>query len=110
HKENGGLVTAEDLAGYKVRFETPTRTRFSGLDLYTCGPWCQGPVLPEALNIAGGFDLKGLGHNSVPYIHALAESLKLAFADRQRYIGDPQFVKVPMDALMSAEYAAQRRG
>ncbi len=110
HKENGGLVTAEDLAGYKVRFETPTRTPFGGLDLYTCGPWCQGPVLPEALNIAAGFDLKALGHNSVQYIHALAESLKLAFADRHRYIGDPQFVNVPMDALMSAGFAAQRRG
>lgn len=109
HKQNGGLVTAEDLANYRVRFETPLKTRFAGLDLYACGPWCQGPVLPEALNILSGLHLKSLGHNSVQYIHALTETLKLAFADRHRYIGDPQFVKVPIDTLMSAEYAAQRR-
>ena len=110
HKENGGLVTAADLAEYRVRFETPLTIRFAGLDLYACGPWCQGPVLPEALNILSGFDLKSLGHNSAEYLHVLTEALKLAFADRHRYIGDPRFVKVPIEALMSAEYAAQRRG
>lgn len=110
HNENGGLVTAEDLANYHVRFESPVKTRFAGLDLYACGPWCQGPVLPEALNIVSGLDLKSLGHNSAQYIHAVTEALKLAFADRHRYIGDPQFVKVPIDTLISAEYAAKRRG
>jgi gamma-glutamyltranspeptidase/glutathione hydrolase len=109
HRENGGLVTAEDLANYRVRFETPVRTRFAGVELYACGPWCQGPVLPETLNILAGFDLKALGHNSTGYIHVLTEALKLAFADRHRYVGDPRFVNVPIETLLSADYAAQRR-
>ncbi len=109
HRENGGLVSAEDLANYRVRFETPVTTRYAGVDLYACGPWCQGPVLPQALNMLAGSDLKALGHNSPDYIHLLTEALKLAFADRHRYYGDPQFVKVPIDTLLSAEYAAQRR-
>ena len=109
HRENGGLVSAEDMASYRVRFEKPNKTQYAGIDLYTCGPWCQGPVLPQALNILAGYDLKSLGHNSVDYIHVVAEALKLAFSDRHRYYGDPNFVKVPMDVLLSAEYAAQRR-
>src|SRR6185503_17745220 len=107
--ENGGLVSAEDLANYHVRFETPSKTQYAGMDLYTCGPWCQGPVLPQALNVVAGYDLKSFGHNSPDYIHVVTEALKLAFADRHRYYGDPQFLKVPMDTLLSADYAAQRR-
>ena len=109
HKENGGLVTAQDLADFRVRFEQPVRTRFADVDLYACGPWCQGPVLSQALNILSGIDLRAVGHNSPEYIHALAEALKLAFSDRHRYYGDPEFVKVPIDALLSADYAAERR-
>ena len=109
HRENGGLVSADDLAQYRVRFETPVRTHYAGVDLYACGPWCQGPLLPQALNMLARDDLKALGHNSPEYIHLLTEALKLAFADRHRYYGDPQFVKVPIDTLLSTEYAAQRR-
>ena len=109
YRENDGLLSAEDLANYHVRFETPNKTAHRGLDLYTCGPWCQGPVLPQALNIVSGYDLKALGHNTPQYIHVVIEALKLAFADRQRYYGDPQFIDVPMDALLSARYAASRR-
>ena len=109
HKENGGLVTADDLAGYKVRFEPPVHTRFGGIDVFACGPWCQGPVLPQALNVLSGFDLRALGHNSAQYIHVVAEALKLAFADRHRYYGDPAFVRVPIETMLSAEFAAQRR-
>jgi gamma-glutamyltranspeptidase/glutathione hydrolase len=109
HRENGGLVTAEDLAGYKVRFEPPVRARFGDVDLYACGPWCQGPVLPQALSMLSGVDLRALGHNSPQYLHVLAEALKLAFSDRHRYYGDPAFVRVPIDVLLSPEYAAERR-
>jgi gamma-glutamyltranspeptidase / glutathione hydrolase len=109
HRANGGWVTADDMAGYKVTFEPPVRTRFGDIDLFACGPWCQGPVLPLALNIVSGFDLRALGHNSPQYIHVLTEALKLAFADRHRYFGDPRFVDVPIDTLMSADYAAERR-
>src|SRR6185295_10424236 len=109
HRANGGWVTAEDMAGYKVRFELPVRTRFGDIDLYASGPWCQGPVLPQALNIVSAFDLRALGHNSPQYIHLLTEALKLAFADRHRYYGDPRFVDVPIDTLMSMAYATERR-
>lgn len=110
HRENGGWVTAQDLAEYRVSFETPLTTRYGEVDLYTCGPWCQGPVLAQAVNILSGIDLKALGHNSPQYIHTLTEALKLAFADRHRYYGDPKFVDVPIAALMSKPYSdAQRK-
>ena len=109
HRDNGGLMTAEDLSTFRVAIEPPVRTRFGALDLYACGPWCQGPVLLEMLNILSGVDLKTLGHNSVDYAHAVTEAIKLAFADRERYFGDPRFVDVPLDTLLSAEYAAKRR-
>ncbi|HEX9684570.1 MAG TPA: gamma-glutamyltransferase family protein [Burkholderiales bacterium] len=109
HREHEGWVTLEDMAAYTVTFEPPVRTRFGDIDLYACGPWCQGPALPQALNIVSGMDLRGLGHNTTQYIHVVAEALKLAFADRQRYYADPRFVKVPMDVLLSESYAAERR-
>lgn len=109
HRENGGLLSAEDMAQYRVRFEKPLKIRYGGIELYACGPWCQGPVLPQALSVLAGYDLQALGHNSPEYIHVVTEALKLAFADRHRYYGDPNFVKVPMDTLLSPEYAAKRR-
>ena len=113
HRTNGGWITTEDLAGFSVRFEPPVCTRFGtsfgDIDLFACGPWCQGPVLPQALNIVSAFDLRALGHNSPQYIHLLTEALKLAFADRHRYYGDPRFVDVPIDTLMSMAYATERR-
>jgi gamma-glutamyltranspeptidase/glutathione hydrolase len=109
HAENGGWVSADDLAGYQVSFETPVRTRFHGVDVYACGPWSQGPVLPQTLNLLSGFDLKAMGHNSAQYVHTLAEALKLSFADRHRYYGDPKFVEVPLEVLLSQDYAAERR-
>ena len=109
HGANGGWVTMQDLADYRVSFEAPLKTRFAGIDVFTCGPWCQGPLLAQALNLVSGYDLRALGHNSPQYIHVLTEALKLAFADRQRYYGDPKFVQVPMDELLSARYTDERR-
>lgn len=109
HKDNGGWVTADDLASYEVTFEKPVHTNFHGIDVYACGPWSQGPVLPQTLNLLSGFDLKAMGHNSPAYVHTLVEALKLSFADRHRYYGDPKFVKVPLDILLSEQYAAERR-
>ncbi len=85
------------------------KTEFAGIELHACGPWSQGPMLPQTLNLLSGYDLKAMGHNSVAYIHHLTEALKLSFADRDRYYGDPQFVRVPLDVLLSREYAAARR-
>jgi gamma-glutamyltranspeptidase/glutathione hydrolase len=109
HREHEGWMTMEDMAAYTVTFEPPVRTRFGDIDLYACGPWCQGPALPQALNIVSGLDLRKLGHNSPQYIHVLVEALKLAYADRHRYYADPRFVKVPIDVLLSESYAAERR-
>jgi gamma-glutamyltranspeptidase/glutathione hydrolase len=108
HQEQGGWLTARDLAGFTARVEPPTRVRFQDYDVYGCGAWSQGPMVQEALNILGGFDLRALGHNSAAYIHAVAEALKLAAADREAYFGDPEQESVPLDALLSPEHARQR--
>ena len=109
HDDNGGLLTADDLADFRVGVEPPVRTRFGDIEVYGCGPWCQGPMLLQELNIVDGMDLAGLGHNRAPYIHAVTEAIKLAAADRDAYYGDPRFVDVPMDALLAKDYAARRR-
>ncbi len=108
-KEEGGLLSAEDLADYHSPVGPPERRRFGDLEVFTCGAWCQGPVLLQTLALLEGTDLAGLGHNSADYVHHLAEALKLAFADREAYYGDPAFVEVPLATLISAEYAAERR-
>jgi gamma-glutamyltranspeptidase/glutathione hydrolase len=108
-RREGGFMSREDFAGYRVRFEPTVKTRFAGIELHACGPWSQGPVLPMTLNLLKGYDLKALGHNSPEYIHLLVEALKLSFSDRHNYFGDPKFVDVPMKGLMSERYAAYRR-
>jgi gamma-glutamyltranspeptidase/glutathione hydrolase len=109
HKKNGGFMRMEDFADYSIKFEPTVKARFNGVDVHACGPWSQGPVLPMALNILKGIDLKGLGHNSPQYIHLITEALKLAFADRHHHFGDPDFVKVPIKGLLSESYADHRR-
>lgn len=108
-RENGGWLTADDLAGYASAVEPPVAYRYRGIDIYSCGPWCQGPVVPQALSLLEGIDLETLGHNTPEYIHAVAEAIKLAFADRERHYGDPRFVDVPIGALLDPDYAAERR-
>jgi gamma-glutamyltranspeptidase/glutathione hydrolase len=107
--EQGGLLSAEDLADYHSPVGPAEHRRFGDLDVYTCGAWCQGPVLLQTLALLEGTDLAALGHNSADYVHHLAEALKLAFADREAYYGDPAIVDVPLAALISPEYAAERR-
>jgi gamma-glutamyltranspeptidase / glutathione hydrolase len=105
----GGLLRAGDLAAFKAEVEEPTKVMYRGYEVYKTGFWAQGPVLLQTLNLIEGFDLKALKHNSSAYVHTLAESLKLAFADRDRYYGDPHFVKVPGAELLSKDYATLRR-
>ena len=88
-KQEGGLLSAEDLAEYRSPVGPPERRRFGDLEVFTCGAWCQGPVLLQTLALLEGTDLASLGQNSPDYIHHLAEALKLAFADREAYFGDP---------------------
>ncbi|HVQ40414.1 MAG TPA: gamma-glutamyltransferase family protein [Pyrinomonadaceae bacterium] len=108
-QKNGGLLAAEDLARFKAGIGTPVKADYRGYEVYKAGFWTQGPAMVETLNLLEGYDLKALGHNSAAYIHTLTESLKLAMADRDRYYGDPNFVKIPANELLSKSYAALRR-
>ncbi len=103
------LLSADDLAAYASVLEAPVSVRYRGLDVHKCGPWTQGPVFLQQLRLLEGFDLPSLGHNSADYLHTLVEAAKLAFADRERWYGDPKFSDVPMERLLSAEYAGARR-
>ena len=108
-KEQGGLLSAEDLAEYHSPVGPPERRRFGDLEVFTCGAWCQGPVLLQTLALLEGTDVKALGHNSADYVHHLTEALKLAFADREAYYTDPALGHVPLPTLISSEYAGERR-
>src|SRR5215813_10996208 len=105
---NGGLIAADDFARFAAKVGEPVTTNYRGYQVYKAGFWTQGPAMIETLNMLEGFDLKKMGHNSPAYIHTLAEALKLALADRDRYYGDPNFVKIPTE-LLSKDYAALRR-
>jgi gamma-glutamyltranspeptidase/glutathione hydrolase len=107
--KNGGLITYEDLSKYHAETDKPRTTTYRGYEINKPGFWTQGPVMLEALNILEGFDLKAMGHNSPQYLHTVVETVKLAFADRDRYYGDPKFSDIPEQVLLSKEYAAERR-
>jgi gamma-glutamyltranspeptidase/glutathione hydrolase len=109
NKSAGGVFTYEDLAGYQGRIEQPASASFHGYTIFKAGPWNQGPVLLQTLNILEGIDLRAMQHNSAAYIHTVHEAIKLAYADRNAYYGDPRFAKVPLAGLLSKEYAAVRR-
>lgn len=106
---NGGLIAYKDLADFKAETDRPRSTTYRGYEVHKPGFWTQGPVMLEALNILEGFDLKGMGHNSPAYLHTVIEAVKLAFADRDRYYGDPKFSRIPEAILLSKDYAAERR-
>jgi gamma-glutamyltranspeptidase / glutathione hydrolase len=107
-KANNGLIRYEDMAAFKVAPEDPESTTFRGYTVYKPGFWSQGPAMLEALNILDGYDSKAQ-HNSAEYIHRQAEALKLAYADRDTYYGDPKFGRIESGVLLSKEYAAERR-
>ena len=109
-QEHHGLMTLEDLGEYRARIEEPLTVNYRGFDVYKCDTWCQGAVLLQQLNLLEGYDLGSMGHNSLEYLHAYIECAKLAFADREQYYGDPDFVDVPLDMLLSKEYAGERSG
>jgi len=108
-RANGGLLRYEDMAAFKLQPEDPVSTDFHGYMVYKPGFWSQGPAMLEALNILEGYDLRDMGFNSSEYIHTVVEALKLAYADRDAYYGDPKFNHIPTDVLLSKTYAAQRR-
>ena len=108
-EENGGLFRYEDFANYTAKVETPVSTDYRGYRVYKNKSNTQGPAELILLNMLEGFDLKAMGHNSAEYIHTSAEALKLAFADREKFLGDMDFIKIPFEGLLSKEYAVERR-
>ena len=108
-EENGGLFRYEDFANYTAKIEEPISIDYHGYQIYKNASASQGPAELFALRILEGYDLKALGHNSADYIHTSVEATKLAFADRDKYLGDLDFIKIPYEGLLSKEYAAERR-
>jgi gamma-glutamyltranspeptidase/glutathione hydrolase len=108
-KEAGGLLRYDDMAGFRLEPEDAVSTNFKGYEVYKPGFWSQGPTMIEALNILNGYDLAAMRYNSATYLHTVTEALKLAYADRDTYYGDPKFNKIPTQTLMSMEYGNERR-
>src|SRR5699024_10353122 len=102
-------LTREDLASQQVNIEPAVNGEYRGLQVYSCGPWCQGPMVPLALNILEGYDIRGMGLGSAEFFHHYTQARKLAAADREGFFGDPLQVDVPIQALLSKEYAQARR-
>jgi gamma-glutamyltranspeptidase/glutathione hydrolase len=108
-EKQGALFRYDDFAGYSAKVETPVSTSYRGYEIYKNPSASQGPAELLALNILEGFDLKKMGQNSADYIHVSAEAIKLAMADREKYMGDTDFVRIPYEGLLSKDYAADRR-
>ncbi len=109
NRAEGGVFTEEDLANFQGSIESSVTTTFHGFEIHKAGAWNQGPVLLETLNILEGVDLKAMGAHSADYIHTVHEAIKLAYDDRNAFLGDPAFVAVPLKGLLSKAYAAERR-
>ncbi len=108
-EQNGGLFRYEDFAAYTVKVETPVSVDYRGYQVYKNPSASQGPTELIALNLLEGFDLKAMGPNTADYIHTSAEAVKLAMADRERFLGDMDFISIPYEGLLSKAYAAERR-
>ena len=109
-ESGGGLITAQDLADYRVVERQPVRGTYKDFEIVSTPPPSSGGVhIVQMLNILEGYDLQAMGHNSAAYVHHLAESMKLAYADRSLYLADPDFVDVPVTQLVDKAYAEQQR-
>jgi gamma-glutamyltranspeptidase/glutathione hydrolase len=108
-RRHGGLLAADDLARYRARIEPSVSRRYRGLDVHKTGPWAQGPVMLETLALLDGFDLDAMDPSGERFAHTVVECLKLGYADREVFYGDPDFVEVPLATLLSDDYAAARR-
>ena len=108
-QEQGGLITAKDLADWQVKIEEPVSTSYKGIDVYKLTVWTQGPAMLQTLNILENFDLKPMGYDTSRYINTLYQAMSLAFADRDFYYGDPYFPPTsPVEGLLSKAYAKER--
>jgi gamma-glutamyltranspeptidase/glutathione hydrolase len=107
-REEGGLLSGDDLAAFRAIREEPVSVDFRGYRVFKCGPWSQGPVFLQQLTLLDGFDLES--PDNPGYVHTVVECAKLAFADRDAHYADPAFVEIPLGRLLSREYADERRG
>jgi gamma-glutamyltranspeptidase/glutathione hydrolase len=107
-RQAGGVLSEADLAAFQARVEEPVSSSYGDYRLFKPGYWTQGPALLHMLGLLSGFDLKAMGHNSADYIHVVTEAMKLAFADRDRWFGDPDFVKVPARGYLAPAYIKER--
>lgn len=108
HEEHAGYLTRDDMANFRSRYEAPVTVRWRDMEVITCGPWCQGPVVAQTLRMAERAGLDGLAWDSPEYAHLMIELLKGAFADREYHYGDPRFVDVGLDRLLSDGHIAAR--
>ena len=108
-QEHHGLMTTDDFADYRARFEDPVTVNYRGYDVHKCDTWTQGPVMLQQLNLLESYDLETMGHNSTEYLHTYIECAKLAFADREQYYADPDYAEVPLQRLISKRYAYERK-
>lgn len=104
----GAWLRKSDLAAHKTLIEEPVSVTYKGYTVFKCGPWTQGPVLCQNLRLLEGFSLRDMQHLSASYVHVVTEAMKLGYADRDEYYGDPRFSKIPMQQLLSAEYGQMR--
>ncbi|TGL80026.1 gamma-glutamyltransferase family protein [Leptospira yasudae] len=109
HEENDGTITQKDLSTYSGGWEKPLRGSYGPYTIFSNQTWNQGAVVPIVLQILEGIDLKSMGHNSPQYVHTVVQAIELAMADREKFFGDPAFVNVPSEGLLSKEYASERR-
>ena len=108
-RRTGGRITEQDLADYRVSITPPVHATYRGIDVYACGPWSQGPLVPMTLNLLEGYDVASLGPASLEFIHRYTEAFKLAAADREGFFGDPDQVDVPIRGMLDKGYAEERR-
>ena len=106
---HSGFLRGEDLSRWSATVEAPLSLDYGNYTVFKCGPWSQGPVFLQQLALLRGFDLDAMPPNSATFVHHVTESTKLAFADREKFYGDPDFVDVPMDILLSEDYNSARR-
>ncbi len=108
-RRNRGVLTGDDMAEWQASYEDPLAYDFAGHTVLKCGPWSQGPVLLQQLALLRDLDLAGMDPTGPDFVHTVTEAIKLAFADREAFYGDPEFVEVPIDRLLSDDYSAARR-
>jgi gamma-glutamyltranspeptidase / glutathione hydrolase len=108
-ERHSGLLAEADLRDWTPTWEEPLSVHYHGYDVFKAGPWSQAPVFLQQLRLLEGFDLGGMGQASAEWVHTITECAKLAFADREAWYGDPDFVEVPLTELLSREYAEERR-